>query len=292
VQDDVERQCYSRCGPRCQTEQPACVVGGCPPKLVGVDPTSGGHSRNGVGDPRRLIPFPAKGDGREVGRIRLHKEPVGGNKPEKIVVRPFPERNDPAERDVPPRGDRVRRERVRARVTVHHTHHSGTSRPIDHRSRVVFGFASVYHNRALKLRRQLDLRRERRDLRVTRGIVVVIVEAAFPDGDGTGAKVSPELRDVARGIEARGVVRMHASGSEDEARIGGGNARSDCRPLYRFTNADNCLGARGSGARDYRVAVAVERWVREVGVTVDEDWREPALRGHLRSIQRRTGAAT
>lgn len=70
-------------------------------------------------------------------------------------------------------------------------HYSGASGPIDHRSSVVFGFAGVYHDRALQLRRQLDLRRERRDLRVTRGIVVVVVEATFPDGYGTSGKVSP-----------------------------------------------------------------------------------------------------
>jgi hypothetical protein len=29
-----------------------------------------------------------------------------------------------------------------------------------------------------------------------------------------------------------------------------------------------------------------------VGVAVDEDWRTPVLRGHLRSIQSSTGAAT
>ena len=101
-----------------------------------------------------------------------------------------------------------------------------------------------------------------------------------------------QLGNVARRVEAGGVVRMHAGRREDEAGIVGGDARSDSRPVYRLTNADNGLGARDPGARDYRVAVAVERWVREVGVTVDEDWREPALRGHLRSIQSRIGAAT
>jgi hypothetical protein len=60
----------------------------------------------------------------------------------------------------------------------------------------------------------------------------------------------------------------------------------------RLTDADDRDRARSSGAGNYLVAVAGERRVREVGVAVDEDRRASVLRGHLRSIQRRTGAAT
>ena len=59
-----------------------------------------------------------------------------------------------------------------------------------------------------------------------------------------------------------------------------------------FADADDRSRARLAGARDYRVAVAGERRVREVGVAVDEDRRASVRRGHLRSIQRSTGAAT
>lgn len=86
-------------------------------------------------------------------------------------------------------------------------------------------------------------------------------------------------------------MRVNPGRSENESRILGGELRGDSRRRQRLTNADNALGARGAGTRDYRVAVAGERRVREVGVAVDEDGRTPVLRGHLRSIQSRIGAA-
>jgi hypothetical protein len=45
----------------------------------------------------------------------------------------------------------------------------------------------------------------------------------------------------------------------------------DRRCGERFPDADDRPRARFAGARDYRVAVAGERRVREVGVAVDED---------------------
>ena len=85
---------------------------------------------------------------------------------------------------------------------------------------------------------------------------------------------------------------MDTGGREDEARIFYGELAGEPGGRQRFTNADDGSRARVAGAGDYVVAVAVERRVREVGVAVDEDGRAPVLRGHLRSIQRRTGAAT
>lgn len=85
---------------------------------------------------------------------------------------------------------------------------------------------------------------------------------------------------------------MDSGGGEDEARIVGSEAGRYCRCRQRLANAHHRVRARVAGAEDYLVAVAVERRVREVGVAVDEDVRVPVLRGHLRSIQRSTGAAT
>ena len=85
---------------------------------------------------------------------------------------------------------------------------------------------------------------------------------------------------------------MNSGSSEHEPRIcGGALGGGGCR-RERFADTDDRGRARIAGATDYRVAVAGERRVREVGVTVDEAWRAPVLRGHLRSIQRSTGAAT
>jgi hypothetical protein len=85
---------------------------------------------------------------------------------------------------------------------------------------------------------------------------------------------------------------VNPGGGEDETRVFRG-ARCCCSTSRNgFTDANYCDRARIAGAGNYLVAVAGERRVREVGVAVDEDRRASVLRGHLRSIQRRTGDAT
>jgi len=120
----------------------------------------------------------------------------------------------------------------------------------------------------------------------------VIVEAALSDRNGPRMEVMPQQWNIARAIERGRVVRVDSRRCKDESMVVGGKPGRDFRGLERLTNADDRARARGSGARDYGVAVAGERRVREVGVAVDEDVRVPVLRGHLRSIQRRIGAAT
>ena len=85
---------------------------------------------------------------------------------------------------------------------------------------------------------------------------------------------------------------MNSGGRKDETWIVRRVLEGHRRRGERFPDADYRSRARCAGARDYRVAVAGERRVREVGVAVDEDWRALVVRGHLRSIQRSTGAAT
>jgi len=85
---------------------------------------------------------------------------------------------------------------------------------------------------------------------------------------------------------------MNARGRENELRIVGSDFARDFGCRERLSNADDGSRARFAGAGDYLVAVTGERRVREVGVAVDEDGRMPVARGHLRSIQRSTGAAT
>ena len=87
-------------------------------------------------------------------------------------------------------------------------------------------------------------------------------------------------------------MRMDTGSGEHETGMVVGELRRNFRCGQRLTDADDRLRARGAGARDYGVAVAGERRVREVGVAVDEDVRAPVFRGHLRSIQSSIGAAT
>jgi hypothetical protein len=120
----------------------------------------------------------------------------------------------------------------------------------------------------------------------------MIVEPTLAHGDRGVTEETPEGDEVASSVKRRGVVGMDAGCGEDKPGILH-SAISGCGGRgQRFTNADNCGSARFAGAGYYRVAVTGERRVREVGVAVDEDRRASVLRGHLRSIQRRTGAAT
>ena len=132
---------------------------------------------------------------------------------------------------------------------------------------------------------------KRRALRLSRRVVVVVVEPALADRDRSAKKLT-EPGDVALHVESGRIVRMDARRRENKRRVLGGECSRDRRYFKRLADADDSHRARVAGAGDYRVAVAGEGRVREVGVAVDEDLRAPAWRGHLRSIQRSTGAAT
>jgi hypothetical protein len=87
-------------------------------------------------------------------------------------------------------------------------------------------------------------------------------------------------------------MRMDARGRVNESGLGLRYPRRGGGRVERLADADDSFGARGAGAGDYLVAVAVEGRFREVGVAVDEPDRPSTLRGHFRSIHRRIGAAT
>jgi hypothetical protein len=120
----------------------------------------------------------------------------------------------------------------------------------------------------------------------------VVIEAALTDRDRAVLKKAAQLWNVALSVKGRRVVGMNARRRKNETRVFRGALSRDRGGLDRLADADDRARARIAGAGDYRVAVAGERCVREVGVAVDEACRAPVLRGHLRSIQRRTGAAT
>ena len=156
---------------------------------------------------------------------------------------------------------------------------------------VVFRLPRMDDDRPAHLRSQSDLGSKRGALRATRRIVIVVIEPAFADRD-SGPHELAQLRYVAAFVEPRRIVGMDPCSREDEPGILASVFCGERRGLKRLSDADDGRGARVAGARDYRVAVAGERRVCEVGMAVDEDVRTPpVLRGHLRSIQRSTGAA-
>jgi hypothetical protein len=158
-----------------------------------------------------------------------------------------------------------------ARVTVHDPKDAGGSSISNYRARVVFCIPHVNDDRLAHLGGERNLSRECGALRFPRRIVVVIIEPALADRHGRTAKQLAQLRNVARCLERGGVVGMDSGRRKDEARVFRRAPGGDRRRGERFPDADDRQRARIAGARDYRVAVAGERRVREVGVAVDED---------------------
>ena len=157
---------------------------------------------------------------------------------------------------------------------------------------IVLRITRVHDDREIRFAGNRNLSRKGPALRFTRTIIVVVVEAALSDSDGTIAQKAFESRKIGPCVESRSIVRVNPGCRKHEARIIGRDRGGRRRCVEGFPDADHCDRARRAGAGNYLVAVAGERRVREVGVAVDEDRRASVLRGHLRSIQSRTGAAT
>ncbi len=126
------------------------------------------------------------------------------------------------------------------------------------------------HDWSAHFRGERDLGGERGALRVAGRVVVVIVEAALAHRD-RGRKQLAQPGDIARLIETGSIVRMDSRGGEHETGITRREFSRTRGGLEGLSDADDRRRARIAGAGDYRVAVAVERRVREVGVAVDED---------------------
>jgi hypothetical protein len=255
----------------CQTKKASCVLGGGSPKLEWIVAPSRRDLRESVRNPRGLVPFSAERNRREIWRIGLDEQPVARYQPQQVVVAPLLERYDPGERDVPPRIERKLGEGVCASVAVQDADHPTVPCIANDRPGVVFGIAGVDDNRLSNFFGQRDLSRERGALRFSRGVVVVIVEATFADGHRGAGEQAAQLRDVADRVKRSCVVRMNSGSREHESGIVRRDLRGNSRRRERLPDAHDRERARIAGARDYRVAVAFEGRVREVGVAVDED---------------------
>lgn len=175
---------------------------------------------------------------------------------------------------------------------MEHTSDSRCARLTDDSARIILRVPRMDDHRPARFRRERDLRGECDSLCLSGRVVVVVVETALANRDSASSQQLAEFRDVTTGVKRCGVVGMNSGSGEDESRIFSRARGGDRRGIDRLTDADDRQCARLAGAGDYLAAVAGERRVREVGVAVDEDCRALVWRGHLRSIQSSTGAAT
>lgn len=244
-------------------------------------------------DPRRLIAPSTMWDWRQIWRVGFYQNAVVGDATNHIVAVPVPERDNSAERYVPTGFERDTRQLDGTGETVKHATHPFCSGFADHVRGIFVGVAGVHHNRARESPGELELHRERATLQVARRVVVVVVESAFSDRNRAGVEQALQSGNICTRIERCRVVRMDSGRKSDEARMRCRNPGRSVRLLDRCTDTDDARSARVAGADDYRVAVAGERFVGEVGVAVEEAFHagELALRGYLRSIHRSTGPA-
>lgn len=153
----------------------------------------------------------------------------------------------------------------------------------DHGRGIVLGVARVDDDRPIELARDRELRREGAPLQLARRVVVMGVETAFADRDGAARDELANGVRIADRVEAGRVVRMHARGEEHEARVRRRDLFGAAGGIERLTDRNDSERARDPGALDCRVAVPVERGIREVRVTVDErGQRAPAVAGRSR----------
>ncbi len=267
----MKRECYTLCCAEGQTEEAPRVRGSDAAKLEGIVPASGCDLGERVSDPRRLVPLPPEGNGRQVRRVGLHQQPVSRHEAEQVVVSPLVEGHDSAERHVPPGIKRELRQGVRAGVAMEDTNDAIRPRLPDVGPRVVFRLSRVNDDGSVHLAGESYLSGKRRALGLSWRIVVVIVESALPDRDRGVPEELAQPGNVALLDERRGVVRMDSRRRENKTRVFGCAISREGRNLERLSDADDSRRARLAGAGDYRVAVAGERRVREVGVAVDED---------------------
>jgi hypothetical protein len=267
----VKRECYSLGGSKGQTEKTPGIGGGRPSKLLEVIAANGGDLRKRMRDPRRLIPFPAVGHWRKVRGIGLDQQTILRHQSKKIVVRPLVERHDPAERHIPAGVDGELRQGMRAGVAMQNPDDSGSPCLTDDRAHVVLRIAGVDYNRTVRFSSEGNLRGEGGTLRVARRVVVVVVEPTLAQRHRAALEKRAQLWYVTPGVEGGGIVRVDASRREYEAGVFRGALSRDRGGIDGLADADDRGRARIAGAGDYRVAVAGERCVREVGVAVDED---------------------
>jgi hypothetical protein len=154
---------------------------------------------------------------------------------------------------------------------VHDPDDAGGTSVANERAGVVFRISRVDDERLANLRGDRHLSRERGALGFAWRIVVVIVEPALADRHRRTTKQLAKFRHIARRVERGCVVGMDSGRRKNKTWIVYRVLSRERRRGERFSNADDRPRARFAGARDYRVAVAGERRVREVGVAVDED---------------------
>ena len=135
-------------------------------------------------NPRRLVSLAAIWNGCEIRRVRFSKNPVLRHEANQVVIRPFSERHDSTERHVPSDAYRGFCELMRAGVAMKNSDYPARPGFDNHRARIVFRVAGVHHDGNAQVARRGKLLGECPSLLAPRRVVIMVVQAAFPDRHG------------------------------------------------------------------------------------------------------------
>jgi hypothetical protein len=135
----------------------------------------------------RLAPFSAEWNGREIGAVGLHENPIEGRPCRDIPdCARISERHDPRERQVEPQVERPRGERTVLTEAVNDATDFPGALPLEDRERVLGGGAGVNDDRFFYLARKPDEARKHIALNLARRMVIVVVEANLAHGGHLG----------------------------------------------------------------------------------------------------------
>src|ERR1051325_6036760 len=205
---------------------------------------------------------------REVGRIRLEQQPIGGNVAHEreqmataaLVADPAGDADVEAELEIG-----VQLLLLAGEAMRHGVLHAVRAQDLrEARMRV----ARMQEERLADLEAELELRDEPFLLVGMRRIVAVEVEAAFADRDA--ARMRRELTQLAerRVIAVARMVRMDAGRAVEVQPIG--DLGREPALEHRGAGGDDRADARAAGAADHRIEVLVEARVRQIRADVDE----------------------
>jgi hypothetical protein len=138
-----------------------------------------------------------------------------------------------------------------------------------YRNEILVRLALMQKHRLAALGRQLQLPLERAQLRLARRQVAVVIQAAFPGGDHFGLRQQRAQRRQFGDRQLGGVMRMHARGCEQRARVAACEFDRRGAACHAGPGHEHLRDPVVARALDHRVAVAVETIVGQVGADVD-----------------------
>ena len=154
--------------------------------------------------------------------------------------------------------------------TVHHGRPGAALEILHHRHEVGVRVALVQEQRLSVFRCQLQLALERLALGRTRRKIAEVVQTAFAHRQHLRVRVQGAHLGVAFVGVFQRVVRVHAGGGEQKARMRLGQGQRLGRMLAAGAGDHHLHDARIARALQHRVAVRVEAVVGEIGADVDE----------------------